>query len=211
MPAPKGQHASQQDRSRASEQRVVAAAERVLVEVGLDRFSTARVAEKAGISAAMVYRRFAGKKELLAAVDADLQDRLNTKIAEALKVRDTSLGEMLHAFTAALAEVLAESGDVIPALLGSRANGAPHYALATTNALEELFLNAGVEHRADIRRANPIVALKISIHTVIAAAIHRAITTPNCPDGLTWQQWSDEVADMTAGYLTCSHHSQSLE
>lgn len=199
--APKGQHPLQQNSSRASVQRILNAAERVLIDGGLQRFTIARVAEEAGISAAMVYRRFAGKKELLAAVEADLQNRLNAAAADALRARGTSLDKVLKAFTGALAEVLAESGQIIPVLLGNGAHGAGHYALANTNVLERQFLDATAEYRADIRRPNPTRALKLSFHTVIAAATHRVITTPDRPDGLTWQKWSDEIAAMTTSYL----------
>jgi AcrR family transcriptional regulator len=209
-PTPKGQRPSQQERSRASLQRVLAAAERVLIEGGLEKFTTARVAEEAGVSVTMVYRRFAGKKELLAAVQADLQDRINVAVAGALENPGTSLADVLHAFTAALGEVLADSGQVIPALLGSRTSGAPIQGLPITNALRQQFLAAATEHRADIRRSNPTAALHLALQTVIAAAAYRAIATLHWPDGLSWQQWATEIADMTTTYLqTHGHSSQS--
>ena len=191
-------------------QRVLAAAEHVLTEGGLDKFTTARVAEEAGVSAAAVYRRFAGKKELLAAVQADLQNRIDAAIAGALQNPGTSLGDVLHAFTTALGEVLADSGQVIPALLGSRTGGTPIHGLPITNTLRQQFLNATIEHRADIRRRNPIAALNLALQTMIAAAAYRAIATLQSPDGLNWQQWATEIADMATTYLqTDKRSSQS--
>jgi AcrR family transcriptional regulator len=209
-PTPKVHRPSQQERGPASlQQRLLAAAEHVLIEGGLEKFTTARVAEKAGVSATTVYRRFAGKKELLAAAYSDLQDRLNFTTADALQEAGTSLGGVLHTFTAALSEVLAESGQVIPVLLESRTSGAPSQGLLITTALQQRFLDEAIRYRADILRANPTGALAFVFQTVVASAMHRAIATPQCPDGLNWEQWADEIAQMTTAYLQTHESTKS--
>ena len=53
----------QQARSRAALQRLLASAEYVLVNGGIDGFTIARVAEHAGVSVGGVYRRFEGKEQ----------------------------------------------------------------------------------------------------------------------------------------------------
>lgn len=199
-PTPKDQGPAQQERGRSSSQRLLASAETVLIEHGLENFTIARVAEEAGVSAAIVYRRFAGKKELLAAVDTDLQDRLNAAITAALDNPGTSLGDVLRAFTGALGEVLAGSGRVIPVLLGGHTSSAPAQGIAITSAAQQRFFDVA-HRRTDIRRSDPAAALTVVFHTVIAAATHRAIATPQCPDGLSWQRWANEIADMTTAYL----------
>lgn len=206
-PTPKDQRPAQQERGRSSSQRLLASAETVLIEHGLEDFTIARVAEEAGVSAAIVYRRFAGKKELLAAVDTDLQDRLNAAITAALDNPGTSLGDVLRAFTGALGEVLAGSGRVIPVLLGGHASSAPAQGLAITSAAQQRFFDVAHRHRTGMRRTDPTAALTVVFHTVIAAATHRAIATPQCPDGLTWQRWADEIADMTTAYLQTPEHA----
>jgi AcrR family transcriptional regulator len=209
-PTPKVHRPSQQERGPASlQQRVLVAAERVLIEGGLEKFTTAGVAEKAGVSVATVYRRFAGRKDLLAAVYSDLQDRLNFTTADALQEAGTSLGDVLHTFTAALSEVLAESGQVIPVLLESRTSGAPSQGLLVTTALQQRFLDAASRYRADIRHVNPTAALGVVFQTVVASAMHRAIATPPCPDGLNWEQWAGEIAQMTMAYLQTQESTQS--
>jgi AcrR family transcriptional regulator len=207
VPTPKDQRPAQQGPGRASLQCLLASAEHVLIEHGLQDFTIARVAEESGVSAAMVYRRFAGKKELLAAVDADLQDRLNAAISGALNDSGTSLGEVLRGFTGALSEVLAGSGRVIPVLRGGRTSGAADQGLAITSVVQQRFLDVANRHRTGMRRGNPTAALKVVFHTVISAATYRATTTPQCLDGLTWQRWADEIADMMTAYLQTPEHS----
>jgi hypothetical protein len=135
-----------------------------------------------------------------------LQDRLNVTIADALHNAGASLGDVLHAFTGALGQVLAGSGQVIPVVLRSRTSSAPAQGLAITSVVQQRFLDAANLHRAGIRRGDPTAALTLTFHTVIAAAAHRAIATPQWPDGLPWQQWADEIADMTTAYLQTQEH-----
>ncbi|OBK33737.1 hypothetical protein A5658_12870 [Mycobacterium sp. 1245111.1] len=192
---------SGRERSRASLRRLLAAAEHVLINGGTAKFTVARVAEQAGVSVAMVYRRFAGKKDLVAAVQADLQERLRVTISSALEKPSASLGEVLHAFTDALGQVLDESGPVISALLDSRTCSPPTQPLATTNSLAQQFLAAADSHRLDVGRADPTAALTFTFHTIVAAATYRAAATPPWPDNLSWQQWADEIGTMTSAYL----------
>jgi AcrR family transcriptional regulator len=74
----------QQARSRAVLQKVLGAAEDVLALDGLDGFTIAAVAERAGVSVGGLYRRFTGKEQLLAAVKDRLLTRLETRLSEAL-------------------------------------------------------------------------------------------------------------------------------
>lgn len=114
---PTGFHLPQQARSRAALQRLLASAQHVLVTEGLEELTIARVAEHAGVSVGGVYRRFAGKEQLIDAVKHAFVERLEHNVAAALDNADPSLGGVVDAFTAALSETLDESGRLIPVML----------------------------------------------------------------------------------------------
>jgi AcrR family transcriptional regulator len=201
--AQSGVRPPQQARSRAALQRLLASAEYVLVNDGIDEFTIARVAEHAGVSVGGVYRRFASKEQLVDAVRHDLLRRLESSVAEALCIAQPSLAGVLGAFSTALSQILAESGRVIPAILaGRRTADSTEQGLHTLNALQRRFLDAAAPHRAQIRHRDPLIALDIAFRSVIAASAHRAALDPLWPDNLTWSEWADEIADMTTAYLT---------
>ncbi|BDB43613.1 MULTISPECIES: TetR/AcrR family transcriptional regulator [Mycobacterium] len=196
----------QQARSRAALQRLLASAEEVLVNEGFEEFTIARVAEHAGVSVGGVYRRFAGKEDLIEAIRRDLAERLELAVAEGLDTAPPSLQGVVNAFAAALSETLEESGRVIPAVLaGGHRVDPPEDGLRTVNALRRRFLDAAAAHREQIRHPDPDTALDIAFRSVIAAGAHRAAASPWWPDGLTWRQWADEIARMCLAYLTAEH------
>ncbi len=193
----------QQARSRAALQRLLASAEHVLVSDGLDEFTIARVAEHAGVSVGGVYRRFAGKEQLIDAVRHDFVARLEDAVTGALETTGASLEEVVDAFTAALGRILAESGRIIPAVLGgARSADSPEQGLHTATVLQQRFFDAAAPHREQIRHEKPATALTVAFRSVIAAGVHRAAMIQWWPDGLTWEQWAREIANMTTAYLT---------
>jgi AcrR family transcriptional regulator len=208
--AQSGVRPPQQARSRAAFQRLLASAEYVLVNDGIDEFTIARVAEHAGVSVGGVYRRFASKEQLLDAVRYDLLRRLENSVVEALSVARPSLAGVLGAFCTALSEILAESGRVIPAILaGRRSADSSEQGLRILAALQRRFLDAAAPHHSQIRHRDPTTALDIAFRSVIAASAHRAAIDPWWPDNLTWSQWAAEVADMTTAYLTTRPQSDA--
>jgi AcrR family transcriptional regulator len=208
--AKSGVRPPQQARSRAALQRLFASAEHVLVNDGLDEFTIARVAEHAGISVGGVYRRFASKEQLIDAVKHELLSRLENAVTEALDTAQPSLAGVIDAFTAALSQTLAESGRIIPAILaGGRRTDAPEQGLRIAAGLQQRFFDAAAPYREQIRHEKPATALTVAFRSVIAAGAHRAALTPWWPDGLTWQQWARELADMTTAYLTDERQNTS--
>lgn len=198
----------QQARSRAALQRLLASAEHVLVNDGLDELTIARVAEHAGVSVGGIYRRFASKEQLIDAVRRDFVARLEHAVTEALDTTSPSLAGVIDALTTALSQTLAESGRIIPAILGGgRRADAPEQGLRTATVLQQRFFDAAAPYRDQINHEKPATALTVAFRSVIAAGIHRAALIPWWPDGLTWQQWAREIADMTTAYLTAERQN----
>lgn len=193
----------QQARSRAALQRLLTAAEQVLVNDGVDEFTIARVAEHAGVSVGGVYRRFAGKEQLIEAVRRNLLARMEEAVDDALAGAEPSVTGVLAAFTGALGKILAASGQVIPVILaGSRVPEAPAEAGQVLAGLQLRFLETISPYRSEIGRPDPDQALRIAFRTVAGAAVHRAAVIRWWPDGLDWDAWADELTAMTTAYLT---------
>lgn len=197
MPAPR------QARSRAALQRLLSAAEDVLINDGVDEFTIARVAEHAGVSVGGVYRRFAGKEQLIEAVRQNLLARMQDAVGDALAGAEPSVRGVLAAFTGALGEILSVSGQVIPVILaGHRVPEPPAQAGEALAGLQQRFLDAITPYRHEIDHPDPDRALRIAFRTVAGAAVHRAAVIRWWPDGLDWDDWAGEITDMTTAYLT---------
>lgn len=201
--SPHGVRPPQQARSRAALQRLLASAEYVLVNGGIDEFTIARVAEHAGVSVGGVYRRFEGKDQLIDAVRQDLMTRLETAVLEALDTAPATLEGVVGTFVEALGGTLADSGRLIPAMMeAGRGGDAPERGMAVVTGLQDRFLAATLPYHKRIEHPNPKGALLVAFRSVMSMGAYRAASADVWPDPLSWLDWSREIADMTTLYLT---------
>ena len=80
MPRKPAQHPARQERSRESLRKMLDAAEVVLAKHGLEGATLSRIAARAGISSANVYRRFRDKDALMEAVFRRLSQRSSAEV-----------------------------------------------------------------------------------------------------------------------------------
>jgi AcrR family transcriptional regulator len=184
-------------------QKLLTAAEEVLVNDGLDDFTVAAVAEQAGVSVGGVYRRFASRETLIDAVVDSMLTRVQDTVAESLNAAEPSLAGVITAFTHALATSFDRSGRVASALAtAQRTPEARQRGLRNLTVLQRLFLDAAAPYGDQITRSARSTALTTVLRTIIAAGAHRTGVAQWWPDGLSWAQWADEMADMATTYLT---------
>ncbi|MCP3803774.1 TetR/AcrR family transcriptional regulator [Allokutzneria sp. A3M-2-11 16] len=194
----------QQARSRKSLHKVLTAAERVLATGGIEEFTVAAVAERAGVSVGAIYRRFTGKEQLLHAVKDQLLGQLETGVAEALGSAEPGLDGVVGAFTHAMAHTFSQHDRVFPDLLsGQRAEGVER-GLRALAVIQEALVEAAEPYGDDIRGADRGRALRMAARTIISSCVHRAATCRSWPDGLSWAEWADETTEMAMAYLTPS-------
>lgn len=197
-----GFRAPQQARSRESLQKVLAAAEHVLAGQGHEQFTLAAVAERAGMSVGTIYRRFSGKEQLLHAVKDQLLGRLEAGVGEALRSPGPGLGDVVGAFTRALAETFAAHDRIFPELLdGQRADGRER-GLRALAGIQQALVEAAGPCLGEVRRADPALAVRTTARTVIGSCVHRAATCRFWPDDLTWSTWATETTRLALAYLT---------
>lgn len=201
--APIGVHPPRQARSRAALQRILTAAEEVLAETGADDFTMVAVADRAGLSIGAIYRRFEGKDQLVHAVKDRLLTRVENDITAALDAADGDLPEIVAAFTRALADGFSAGAHVIPHVTGrNRTAESSERAREALERIQRRFIEATTAHLGEVRRAEPMDALLIAFRTILAAGAHRTVTWTVWPDGISWEQWTAQITEMTTRYLT---------
>ncbi|MGV9292762.1 TetR/AcrR family transcriptional regulator [Amycolatopsis sp. NPDC003676] len=186
----------QQARSRASLQKVLAAAERVLAEQGLESFTVAEVAAQAGMSVGAIYRRFEGKEQLLYAVKDQLLTELEATVRDALQTAAPGLRPIFDAFVAALAKTFQEHDRIFPELLDAQRSDGRDRGLAALSAIQGALLEALAPFLAETD------GVEMAARTIIGACIHRAATCRFWPDDRSWATWAEEVAEMALAYLS---------
>ncbi|WP_290055912.1 TetR/AcrR family transcriptional regulator [Amycolatopsis solani] len=192
----------QQARSRATLEKVLAAAEHVLAHRGIEEFTVGAVADQAEMSVGAIYRRFSGKDQLLHAVKDQLLSQLETNVGEALRTAAPGLRGTIGAFTQALAHTFADHDRVFSELLdGQRAEGRER-GLRALAAIQEALVGSAGAHLREISRPDGEQAIRMAARTVIGACVHRAATCRYWPDDLSWTTWAAETTELALAYLT---------
>src|SRR5688572_25855756 len=95
-----------QDRARASVDAILTAAEQVLREEGFARMTTNRIAARAGVNVALVYRYFAGKEAIVAALIERFTEAKRAGFERALQEHELSpLPVVIRALLEALVSI----------------------------------------------------------------------------------------------------------
>lgn len=177
-------------------EKVLAATEQVLAAGGLDEFTVAAVAKRAGVSVGAIYRRFTGKEQLLAAVKDELLGRLEAEVAQALRAAESGVDGVVAAFTHAVARAFGEHDRIFPDLLsGQRADGVQR-GLRALAGIQDAFVTALAPYVDDEPSA------RMAARTITGSCVHRAATCRLWPDGLTWTGWAEETTAMAVAYLS---------
>jgi AcrR family transcriptional regulator len=189
----------QQDRSRRALQKVLGAAESVLVAKGFDDFTMTAVAEQADVSVGAIYRRFEGKDQLLNAVWDSLLAKMESDLATALDDAKPSLVGMVNALVSASVADLS-GNKLFPYLY------APSMALSTRvhdaiSTRRKLFLAAVEPHLGEVRRADRQVAVVMVQAIVTGSCVHRASQGKGVEDGLSWRQFAQQLEAIAMSYL----------
>ena len=104
----------QQARSAELVAAILQAAEQVLAKEGATRFTTARVAEKAGVSVGSVYQYFPNKEAVLSAIVDRYSDDVSERVTASLADRFDETGpEMVRATLHALLDALEDNTELL--------------------------------------------------------------------------------------------------
>lgn len=197
-----------QGRSRASYERMIAAAESLMAAQGSDEFTLQEVSRKGKVSIGSIYNRFESKDALLHAVQLRVLDRHDAKMREriaAARAKADRLETLVIALVEAVAETLRENADVLRPLM-QRAGIDPKVAVTgktyyanTANAVKGALLM----HVADIRQPDPVRAVDTA-YRVLYAAIARYLGFGSAATAAwegDWDVLKQDLARMIAAFL----------
>ncbi|MGO9420979.1 TetR family transcriptional regulator [Roseiarcus sp.] len=184
---------------------ILQSAAQVLAKEGAQRFTTARVAERAGVSVGSLYQYFPNKAAILFRLQADewrqTSDLLRSVLEDASRPPLDRLRALVHAFVRSECE----EADVRVAL----DDAAPLYrdapeareARAAAMAAVEAFMREALPSVSESARA---LAGRL-ITTTLSAVGKRFSETPRAPSEI--ESYADAMADMFCAYLRDLGHA----
>lgn len=203
--------APRQQRSQASFERMIAAAEELLRERGNDDFTLQEVGKRGKVSIGSIYCRFDSKDDLIRAVQAQVLESVNAEqlrvIAEA-DAKANSLRELVALLVNGIADTLRRHADLMrPMML--RATTDPIVAAAGKKSYAEVadrVREMMLARREEIRQPDPDRAVH-SAYRVLYAAIARYLGFGSAT-GAAWEgDWSElkeDLGKMCAAFLLSS-------
>lgn len=197
-----------QGRSKASYERMLAAAEALMASSGSDDFTLQDVSKKGKVSIGSIYNRFESKEALLHAVQLRVLERVDRQMGamleEARNGADT-LEKLVVALTRAVGQTLRDNAEILRPLM-LRATSDPLVAAtgkasfaATANAVKGALLL----YSAQIRQPDPLRAVDSAFH-ILYATIARYLgfgaATASNQEG-DWNVLTQDLSRMIAAFL----------
>ena len=197
-----------QGRSRASFERMLSAAAKLLIERGSDDFTIADVSKAGKVSIGSIYGRFDSKDDLIRAVQARALAEVDMEMARGLDAAATeskTLDELVSKLIETLAEVLKKHSAILrPLMLRATFDevvakeGKRSYA-ATEQQFRQLLLNRSKE----IHHPDPERAVR-SVFRIVYAAFARYLgfgsSTTAAWEG-DWQVLKEDLEVMSSAFL----------
>ena len=191
--------APQQARSNDLVAAVLDAAIQVLEAEGAQRFTTARVAERAGVSVGSLYQYFPNKAAILFRLQSDEWRRTSAMLRDILEDRTRPPGERLRTLVHAFIRSECEEATIRIALDDAAPfyRDAPEAAAAHAESADivQAFLRESAPRLSDAQRAIAGDILK----TTLSKVGSRFSATPRTPDEI--HAYADALADMVCAYL----------
>ena len=165
-----------QDRAKATTDAIIEASTQLLLEQGYDRFTTARAAERAGVSIGSLYQYFPNKAALAAAVIDRCCEQFIVALDRALEGRPRiTLAECIGA----IVDVILDSHQLAPDLHKVVIDLAPRIGIADRTAMMSRKMALAIEavlrmHADEISRAIDLSTAATIIEALLVALSHRA-------------------------------------
>ncbi|WP_420381136.1 TetR/AcrR family transcriptional regulator [Novosphingobium sp.] len=198
-----------QGRSKASYERMLVAAEALMVARGSDDFTLQDVSKKGKVSIGSMYNRFEGKEALLHAVQLRVLERVDMQMHDRLAAARSGSKDLNHLVVAlidAVAETLRAHADIMRPLMQRAgvdplvaATGKASYA-ATAEAVKQSMLL----YASEIRQPDPLRAVDSAFRTLYAS-IARYLGFGTSSDAAwegDWMVLKQDLARMIAAFLS---------
>lgn len=197
-----------QGRSKASYERMLAAAEALMAAAGSDEFTLQEVSKKGKVSIGSIYNRFESKDALLHAVQLRVLERVDRQMGTMLdEARNgaSTLDQLVVALTRAVGETLKENADIMRPLM-LRATNDPLVAatgkasfVTTANAVKGALLL----HSGEMKQPDPLRAVDSAfriLYATIARYLGFGSATTAAWEG-DWDVLLQDLSRMIAAFL----------
>lgn len=197
-----------QGRSKASYERMLAAAEALMAAAGSDEFTLQEVSKKGKVSIGSIYNRFESKDALLHAVQLRVLERVDRQMGAMLdEARNgaSTLDQLVVALTRAVGETLKENADIMRPLM-LRATNDPLVAatgkasfVTTANAVKGALLL----HSGEMKQPDPVRAVDSAfriLYATIARYLGFGSATTAAWEG-DWDVLLQDLSRMIAAFL----------
>lgn len=197
-----------QDRSRASFERMLAAAETLLIQRGSDDFTLIEVSQLGGVSIGSIYNLFKGKDMLIMAVQSRAMERLEADQALTImraRSRSHTLPELVQTLVDDLAEFLKTNAPLMrpmmlraafdPAVQGRGA--AAHHKMVESLVGELLGLRDSFRHSDPERAARSVVRIA---YATFARELGFGMSEEPISDAV-WSELKEDVGQMAVAFL----------
>lgn len=196
-----------QKRTRASFDRIQAAAEELLTTTGPENFTMAGVAELADVSVPAIYRRFQGKEDLLAATKASLLESLNDSLEAALEKCGPLIRDVITIYCETLGRELQAHAKLYQVLIDTNDTGALRdVGLTMLNRSRALFMTAGESHSLHADSEETQHRLEFMWRVLTFSLINRA-SLEGGPLAIDWDEEIERLIDMATMYITAEDES----
>ena len=201
-----------QSRSQATTEHLLEAAEALLGDGGADAATLRAIADRAGVSLGIVYRRFPDKDAILRSVYARFFQGIAEKNGRSLssgRYDGASLAEVARAVVSGIAEGYRRRGPLLRALLSyARAHPSPEFRqrAAEHNTRTFLVLQGLFDaHRSEITHPQPEIAVPFAISAAASLLQMRLVfnDTPAEP-ALPFADLVAETTRLVLGYLSAA-------
>lgn len=199
-------HAPRQARSQRTRTRILEATLQLLARAPLAELTLERIAEAADLSVGAIYRHFAGRQELLAALLAWLQARSTASLADELRAAEAErpgLAARVDFLIDRIAAAYRMHRQLTQALLASRITATPQDTAAqhTQSAAQvEALVGWLLACRDEIAHADPAQALRIGLHCTLHT-LQAALLLDDLPAGVDEARLADQLKRMLLAYL----------
>jgi len=206
-----------QRRSQATTEHLLAAAEALLREGGADAATLRAIADRAGVSLGIVYRRFADKDAVLRAVYTRLFEQAAASNARSLadeRVRSATITQLAGAIVAGIAEGYRVHRSLTRALvLYARTHPDAEFRKRAAALKESTFRQMErilESHAADISHPHPDVAVPFALSAIVSLLQDRILFDDLSRQSvLSQSELIAEATRMFLGYLGVPHRARA--
>ena len=198
-----------QGRSKASYERMLAAAEKLLAATGSDEFTLTQVSRLGKVSIGSIYCRFDSKEELLRDVQVRMLARVDARQQQAVEqavAQARGLHELVGLLVDAFAETLRSEAPLMRTFM-ARSTRDPEVAArgkASYFATENAFAAALLRYREDIPQPDPERAA-FAVFRIAYSTLARYLGLGFGPaadsDGVEWTGLKQDLVDVCSAYL----------